>query len=373
MNVSNSKAPGRAELKVGGSYYGGWTSLSVTRSIEQIAGTFSLDVTERWPGSSLQRVIRPGEACQLLLDGHPVIDGYIDDVEPESDKQSHTVRISGRDKTADLVDCSAIHKSGQWKGAKLESIARDLLKPFGIGLKVETATGAAIDSWNIEEGESVFECLSRAARLKAVLLVSDAEGNLVITRASKTQISDALVEGQNILTSTGKFSWKDRFSHYIVKGQSKATDDFFGDHAAQVQARVKDEVVSRYRPLVVVAEDHAHAASARDRAEWERNVRMGRACRATITVQGWSRPGGDLWQPNTLVHVASPSLSVDAELLIAGCTWRLDERGTVTQIAVARREAFDLVVGVSASKLGKKMFEKEKIERKKKGEDWSLL
>jgi len=366
-------AKGIAELKVGGSYFGGWTSLSVTRSIEQIAGTFNLDMTERWPGSAELHKILPGQACQLYLDGQVVIDGYNDDVEPEYDRASHAVRVTGRDKTGDLVDCSAIHKSGQWHNVKLDVIARDLIKPFGIGLKVETDVGKAFPSWNIEEGESVFECLSRAARMRAVMLVSDAEGNLVIARAGSVQVEDALVEGKNILSASAKFSWKDRHSSYLIKGQNKGGDDWEGAAVAHPSASIADEVVSRYRPLVVVAEDHGSSGTLRDRAEWERNVRAGRASRATITVQGWTRVNGELWQPNTLVHVTSPMLMVDAPLLIAGCTYRLDERGTVTQIAVARREAFELFAGIKGSKLGKKLFDKEQKERKPKGSDWSML
>ena len=40
---------GIAELKIDGVYYGGWKTVRVTRAIEQMAGTFELEVTERWP------------------------------------------------------------------------------------------------------------------------------------------------------------------------------------------------------------------------------------------------------------------------------------------------------------------------------------
>ncbi|GAB2182681.1 contractile injection system protein, VgrG/Pvc8 family [Denitratisoma sp. agr-D3] len=365
-----------AELLVGGVYYGGWTDISVTRSIEQVAGTFTLEVTERWPGSITRRPIRDGDACQVLLADQAVITGYVDDVEPLFDASSHTLRIQGRDKTGDLVDCSAIHKSGQWHNVKLDVIARDLLKPFGIGLKVDVDVGSAFPSWNIEEGESVFENLSRAARLRGVLLISDTEGNLVVTRASTNRIEDAaLIEGENIEAGEGRFSWRDRFSQYIIKGQAKATDDFFGEAASQVLATAKDDVVDRYRPLVILPEDHGSGGTMRDRAEWERNVRRGRSNRATVTVPGWARPNGLLWTPNTLVPVKSESLAVDADMLIAGCTWkRGGERGTVTQLAIASPSAFALLSGVTAGgRLGKKMFEKEEKRRKQQGADWSIL
>lgn len=365
---------GRAELHVNGTIYGGWRRTSAQRSIEQIANGFELSVTERWPGQSVSRPIKPGDKCQLKLDGEAVITGHVDDSEPEYDQQSHSLSVKGRDATGDLVDCSAIYKTGQWANATLDRIARDLCAPFGIKVKVETDVGAAFSSYNIQEGESVFECIERAARLKAVLLVSDGEGNLVITRAGTRRSATALTEGDNILKARGQFGWKDRYSIITVKGQERGTDDFFGEHAAGPSASVKDETISRYRPLIVLAEAHGAGATLRDRAEWERNVRMGRGNRGSITVQGWRDGSGALWQPNTLITVTSPMLWLNAaEMLIVGCTYTLDDSGTMTTLSIARREAFDLIAGIGRSKLARKLNDKEQREKKKKGDDWSAL
>jgi prophage tail gpP-like protein len=366
---------GKAELKAGGAIYGGWKTLRITRSIEQVSGTFELGISDRWVGQPSASPIRPGEACQLLLDGEPVITGYADEAAPSYDDSTHEISVTGRDKTGDLVDCSAIYKGGQWHNVKFERIARDLVAPFGIKVHVEIDTGAAFASFNIQEGESVFECLERGARMKALLLMSNPLGDLVITRASRRLLPFALEQGVNIKGTRGNFAWKERFSSYTVKGQGKigpdgeAVDDHIGGSAT-----VKDATINRHRPLIVLAEEHGHHASLRDRAEWERNVRMGRGNRGTITVQGWRHAGGQIWQPNWLVRVRSPFLWLDADMLIVGCTYTLDERrGTETELSIALPEAFDLVAGIGASKLGRKLNDKEQAEKKKKGDDWSML
>lgn len=364
---------GIAELKVDGAFYGGWKALRVSRSIEQMAGTFELEVTERWPGQPRAAAIRPGRPCQLLLDGEPVITGFIDTVSPDYDANRHTVRIAGRDKTADLVDCSAIYKSGQWRNVKLDELARALIKPFGIKLVVEAPIGTAFSSWNIQEGESVFECLERAARMKALLITSNPEGKLVITRSGKTKLDYGLTEGINIKSARADFTWKDRFSTYVVKGQGRLGEDGEAAHAAP-SGRVTDDVVDRYRPLVVLAESHSQNSTLRDRAEWERNVRRGRSARASIAVQGWRYPRRGIWQPNTLVPVTSPLLWLqDAEMLIVGCTWTLDDNGTQTELAIAKPDAFELLAGVSQSRLFGKLKTKEQRDKREKVEDWSMM
>ncbi len=366
----------KAELFVGASIFGGWQRVSVSRSIEQIANGFDLEVTERWPGQSVSRPIRPGEKCSLKLDDETVIGGYVDDIDLTYDRQSHGISVRGRDATGDLVDCSAVHKTGQWANAKLDRIAADLCAPFKIKVKVETDVGEPFSSFKVEPGETAFECIERAARLKAVLLISDGEGNLVITRAGKTRTETALAEGVNILSARGGFSWKERFSTYTVKGHDRLDQDAeaTAQHVAP-SATVTDDNITRYRPRIVLADDHGNKTRFRDRAEWERNVRMGRGLRGSITVQGWRDAADALWQPNTLVTVTSPLLYLkEAEMLIVGCLYTLDDGGTRTALSIARREAFDLVAGIGKSKLFKKISTKEEKEKKQKAnDDWSAL
>lgn len=366
---------GNAEIKVAAAFYGGWKVVRVSRSIEQIAGTFELEVSERWPGQpAAARPIRPGAACQVLLDGTPIITGHVDAVDPDFDANRHGIRVAGRDKTADLVDCSAIYRTGQWRNVRLDRLAADLLKDYAIKVVVEAEVGAAFSSWNIQEGETVFECLDRAARMRALLLTSNPAGDLVIARAGQRRLAHGLVEGINIKAARGNFTWQDRFSRYVVKGQGRLGEDGDTVHSAP-SGTVSDATVSRHRPLVVLAESHSQNATLRDRAEWERNVRRGRSARASITVQGWRDPSGALWEPNTLVPVTSPRLWLNnAWLLIVGCIYSLDDQGgTLTELAVGQPEAFQLLDGVKQSKLFGKLRTKEQREKRATVEDWSEL
>ncbi|BCB26481.1 hypothetical protein SKTS_13670 [Sulfurimicrobium lacus] len=362
------------EIKVGSMIYGGWKSSQIDIGIEQIAGTFDLSVSERWPGQDTPRQIHRGERCEVLADGETVITGWVDDAFPEFDATTHEFRVTGRDATGDLVDCSAIHKSGQWAKATLDKIVRDICAPFGIPVIVETDIGNAFDSHSIQEGETAFECIERACRMRAVLPVSDGKGGLVLTRAKDGPAVDDLVEGVNIKRARGEFSSKERYSLYIIKGQDRGSDDNLDapETHAQVKAEATDSFVQRYRPLIVIAEEHGPHATYKQRAEWERNVRRGRSNRATITVQGWRNARGKLWWPNTMVHLDSASLGVNANLLITNVSL-IDnpQSGRIAQLRLADRRAFDLLVGKKAAGLQGKIREKQASEKKQSGEDWS--
>ncbi|MCW0135736.1 hypothetical protein OIU92_00220 [Escherichia coli] len=75
------------------------------------------------------RVIREGQPCTVRLGADTVLTGYIDDFIPSYDAENVEIRVMGRDKTGDLVDCSVVHSSGKWKGVRLEQVAADSLPP----------------------------------------------------------------------------------------------------------------------------------------------------------------------------------------------------------------------------------------------------
>ncbi len=334
--------PHDVTLKVAGQLYGGWKDISIARGIEQIAGTFDLSVTERWSGQNTPRPIKPGAACEVAIDGQAVITGYVDDVHLSYDAETHTVSVSGRDKTGDLVDCSAIHGGGQWAKRTLAQIAGDICKPFGISVIDNAAAATVFGSYTVQESETAFECIERAARMRAVLLMSDGLGNLIITRAGKSRLGTQLVKGENILKATGEFSWRDRFSRYTVKGQAQGSDAGWADTVAQQKGVVTDASINRYRPLIVIAEDQGYAATFKQRAEWERNVRAGRGATAVVTVQGWVH-GGGLWQPNTLVRIEDDFLSLNEDLLISAVAFSLSDSGTTTDLTLTGPQVFDLL------------------------------
>lgn len=330
-------------LTVNGVVYGGWKTADVRLGIEQIAGTFELGITELWADRKEPWPVRHGDKCSLQIGKETVITGFVDDILPQFDATGHGVTIVGRDATGDLVDCSAIAKSGQWKGRTLTQVAKDLTAPYGIDVVVKTDVGAPFATAALQEGETVFEALDRAARMRGVLLVSDGQGRLVITRAGEQRIGTALVQGENILRGNATFSLRDRFSEYICKGQNVGGEWSTPEQNAQPQsAPVKDSGVRRYRPLLIVAETIGDTKGLKDRALWEAAIRLGRSARPVTTVQGWKHADG-LWLPNRLVTVRSPYFQLDREMLIVSVTYRIDELGTTTQIELCRPEAFSLL------------------------------
>lgn len=330
-----------AMLSVNGRRYGGWKSVRISLGMEEIAGGFDLSFTDKWPGQSEVWPILPGDECRVYIGETPVITGYVDDFNPSYDDASHSIQVTGRDKTGDLVDCSAIYKSGEWSNRKLDRIISDICAPFGITVLVETEVGSAFKKFAIQEGESAYETIERAARMRGVLLTSNGLGNLVLCRAGNETIKTSLVKGKNIESASGRFSIKDRFSKYIIKGQNPGDDNTSTSHNSATKAEATDSEIKRYRPLIVIT-DQGDGSTYKDRGAWERNVRAGRGGRVTYTVSGWEH-GEGIWQPNKLVYVRDDYVGVADTLITARVTLLLDESGSRTELEVCRREAFEII------------------------------
>ncbi len=327
-------------LKVNGADYGGWLGQSAGRSIEQVCGSFNLTMTDRWRIESVAPAIRPGDECQILVDGESVLLGYLDIVEPSYSATGHLLTAAGRDKTCDLVDCSAEVDAYEFMGAGLDVIAGRLCEKFSIGLVVETGLGEPFEKFVVQPGETAFQCIERAAKQRGVLCTTDGAGNLVLgSRGTKT--GDDLVEGVNILAARHPQDWRERYSVYKVNGQMPAFFDGLNDPFEAQFAEARDSNIRRYRPLVVNCECYADPGGAAARADFECCCRAGKANRMYITVRGWRQTSGALWVPNLLVTVRSPMLAPEGvNMIVAAVTWTVGSSGVVTELELARPDSF---------------------------------
>ncbi len=242
-------------LKVGGNLHSGWKEVEIFRSIETLAGGFALTMSDVDP--ALQKIVQvsPGAACELLVDNETVITGYIDESGPEFDAETHEVKVTGRDKTCDLVDCAAfvpLVQPGIWaKGQKVLSIVAQIAQKSGITVKEEVDAGT-VSLFALQPGETAFTAIDRIAKEAAVLPIADGMGGIVLTRGGLGSRFAALVEGKNILSAKGKVSWKDRFSDYYVFADPAgiyvtANTDAHMGHAT-------DPAVTRWRPTFVTVD-----------------------------------------------------------------------------------------------------------------------
>jgi len=342
MATTYTKEQDRVYVTVAGRDYDGWLESSIERSIETISSRFSIPVS-LVPGFPPD--IARQDEIKVRINQTVVVTGYVLAAEPFYRRDDCGFRIEGRSRTGDLVQCSAIHKGGQWQNVKLDRIARDLCQPFGIDVVVDTDLGAAINDFKLQHGETVVAALARATRLRGVLATTSAAGQLLLTKAGKNKAAGAIVRGQNVISMQAVGTDAERFSEYIVYGQG----DLYGgvanfEQARQQKATAKDPDIKRYLPLVINADGNNEPADMQRLVDHTMRVRRGQAYGLKYVLEGWTFKGVP-WEINTRVPVYDDIAGLDGvEWLIAEVRHTVDLReGDVTELLVRPIEAYDTV------------------------------
>lgn len=328
-------------LIVQGRRYGGWKSVRVTRSIESMAGSFALDVSDRWDGRQDPWPIAEEDACRVEIDGEVVIDGFVDTRDISGDMGSRTLAYTGRDRAAALVDCSAVLDAWTFGNITLADFAATIARPFGVRVSVQPGLVLTkIAKIVVHPGDKAYDSLAREAATAGVMVVSDGRGGITITR-SRIARAAPLIEGQNIKSASVKYDGMERYRRYVILTQTAGTDESSGD-ATRTLAEATDPGVRRLDRVLMIRPDKGYSvADARRRADWEARIRAARAETVTIPVQGWQQPGGGLWPLNALTRVVAPRLiGVEGDMLITQVEHSIGDSGEVSQIRLVRPDAF---------------------------------
>jgi prophage tail gpP-like protein len=325
----------------------GWTRVRVTRGIERLPSDFDLELTELTPEDAQLIIVNPGDHCQILLGGDLVITGYIDRVIPHIAPHQHSIRVTGRGKCQDLVDCAAIIDHSQVSSTTALPLAQTLANKYDITVTSTIQETLAIPQFNIMQGETSFEVIERAARYSALLAYDEPDGNLLLTRVSTDKAASGFTQGVNIEEANIEYSQDQRFSEYVGFMVSlDVLNDLASSGGSNQQLLVTDEGVKRLRRRVVIAEGPAGPitwqAMLALRTVWEKNRRAGRSEVVHITADNWRDSAGVLWTPNTLAPVNLPALKLppDAMLLIGEVSYEFDDGGTHCRLTLYPPDAF---------------------------------
>ena len=327
-------------LTVGGKRYRSWTRAAVTYGIKATSRAFAVTVTDDSSGSSPwadQWNFMPGTAVTVESNGDLLVTGFIDRMTPSYDHNNHHVEISGKSKSADSVKAHAEHPTHEFKDKTALDIAKELDKQ-GVGFKL--GPGVILNKiplFRLNPGESVHTALDRIVAKEQLLLFGQADGSVHIAKGGTTRTHPSLVEGQNILGASATFDDSNKKSSYKVKGQQT----FGGTKGSlQITGESKDSTVKRNIPKIIHSPtDIKSKDEAKKLAKHHRDRQQGESISASVKVQGFHDSNGSLWVPNTLIHVYSPMLKLDMDLLLESVSLTQDLQGSFTQLSLVHPKA----------------------------------
>lgn len=326
-----------------GSVFSGWESLVVTENLDTIANSFEFSVDKETVNVN-RFPLKPGKKIRINMGQDRVINGFIEKLTLSVSSSDRGLRVSGRSKSGDLVDCS-VTEGFEFGGVRIDKLAEALVKPFGLQvfLSVLESELQTFGCFAVKPGETVFSALDRAARLNGFLWVSTRDGNIRLTEAGRFRSPSEIEVGVNCLSATLDLDDTQRYSTYSVLGQSAGSEEISGALTTEIEGSATDPGISRTRPKILQAEGNVDGSKAASRAKWEASVRAAEAQSITCRVDSWRQQTGDLWGANQLVLFKSPLLGFPRgqDFLIKQVQRKKsNEDGTVTDLTLVRPDAF---------------------------------
>jgi prophage tail gpP-like protein len=328
-----------ATFYVNNKVFDGFKNIKIARNMMSLTGTFNITITDKWQVDQEDFEIKPGDRIHCHLGKTALFEGYVDKLSLSLSASSRNITIQGRDKTQDLVDCS-ITTISELNDLDFTGIATELCKPFSIKVLPQVSVGAKFPKFSVRQGETPFEALDRAAKERQLILLSSTHGNLVVEKRGNKRAVTELIEGVNVLSASANFDNTQRFSEYVIKGQSTGILGTPKD-ATQNKGSAKDSGVTRYRPTLIISENAVDNDGAQKRAEFESTFRIAKAAKVNVVVVGWKQKDGSLWDVNQLVQIDIKSIGINGQMLIERVKFDQSENGRRVEMELIRPDAFE--------------------------------
>ncbi|UPT85186.1 hypothetical protein HAP41_0000033395 [Bradyrhizobium barranii subsp. apii] len=319
---------------------GNWTAfeeINVHAAFNKAARSFSMTIAAELGGSATNAVFAVGTEVTVSANGDLLLTGYVDSREPSFAARRAIIDVCGASKSADLVDGSAEHETGQFENKDPLEIGQEISSNYTAKFETDQQL-EKVEQYQLTPGETCFRCVEKLARQQGMTITGTPEGNAKITKANGQRQSGGLIEGVNILAGTAHHNGSNRHSKIVVRGQRPFGH---GDDNLEIEAEEQDSAVKRHRAIVIIQDEDTTKDRAKKRAKNRKNRAAGNALKATILTQGFRDDGGMLWTPGYLVWTESQFLDIAQDMLIESVDYRQNDSGSIATLNLVDPRAYD--------------------------------
>jgi len=311
-----------------------WKSMSVKYSAQSPERSFQIVAADEAPDLiSAAWSFQPGTEVELYANQTLLVAGYINDLSISIDAETHDLRLSGRCKGQDCVDCSVNHGTHQWRGKALDAILNDT------GSNTRFRTDEVLKPITVARanpGEPVFMLADRLARKQGLFLKAEADGTVLITKHGKNRHDGAIVEGFNMLKGEATFSDRDRHAEVKVKAQNGTGT---GEASTQKEGVAKDEGARSGRSKAFLPDQNLDKSEAQTQADTIKSTRQGLSVKSTMVTQGFRDEGGNVWETGWLIYCQSTMLHLAQDMAIESVSLSQSGDRTISTLSLVDPKA----------------------------------
>lgn len=327
-------------------YTDAFKKISLNASLLRAARDFSLTLVSTDLSDYRMKV---GNDIRIYVDDQLRFNGFIEKLQRVQRVNSDEIIISGRSKTADLID-SLINEQVEFRGQQsLQTVAKTLIDylegfkigttviPSGIAPVIEPFIKVIVDEeindfkadedLNEEPGQSYFSIIEKFARKRSVLVTTNGNGDLVFTRGRGTRDTPLKIrnlasdQANNLLKRmTVTFDASKRYSNYRAisqpaSGEIASLSVITPENLILSGDEVLDPNIRSTRRKVFITENSSSNLDCEDRAKWEAIKQQAEFVVYEVTTQEHSFRG-NAWDSNSAVDVQDEFADLNTKMLI---------------------------------------------------------
>lgn len=313
-------------LAIDGKVFRAWEKVDVKRSLDTFSTTeFSAPFEpER---KEFRDTFRPFKFQKVTVQSgdQRLFTGSMLGVNPDLAADKRSVSVTCYAAPAVLHDCTEPASSLplEFKKLKLQAIAAELCRPFGLEVDFRGEDGAIFDKVKIDPTKKIFEFIVDVAQHRSFVFTDNTFGQLLCWRSTEPGKPVArLREGEPPLTNVEpSFSPQDYFSEITGFGPAK-------------RGRTGSKFTVQNPWLPDVLRPHSFRLDKIEKGDVPEAVN-GKIARMfadmvsyKVDVATWRQPDGEIWRPNTTVTLFAPSAMVyrEFEFLVRDVTLSADAK-----------------------------------------------
>lgn len=355
------------QIDINGQRFTGFTYASVQRSMDALCGTFFFSTTIKEDADGLiDNGLKMDDKVEIFIDDQKVMTGYIEELSIDAGVNTHELSFGGRDITSDIID-SSMPEFSYNNSKNFKNLIEGVLKEAGINIKViNNLTSQDLDTLNFNafEGDgkaanldsTIFDFFDHFAKQKQVLLLTNEDGDLVITR-EETNISPGSLtcnkndNNNNIISASVSINTYERFSKVNISAQdSNAVDkNLLNQEGFATDSQIRKSKQQR----IFYPNKTTDPNALQNMSQWHVNMYKAKGTRYSTVTQGYyAQPVSEiLWEINTLVDVEDDLTKVKGQYLIEGFSFTKDvDSGSITRLNIVNKGSYSIKKEIEITK-----------------------
>ena len=346
----------KIKVKVNGSEFGGWTTADISKSVEDICGTFSLTVINSWSEMDENPQIKAGDLVEIYMyddvkkTEQIIMTGYVDIETPGFNNNGTFLNIAGRDVTCDLVDCTTVPPFNR-KGLTPVDLIFELLNPpeedglvpfekVGLSYSADLLELPQYEDYKVSADSKISDEIKKISNRYGFLAYTNENGQLTLTTKTRLESKIVLEEGVNVMSASKSYDMSKDYHRITVYSQKN--DD--GDTGKKnTKSPNIDSEFPRYRPLNVIHSSDTDEKSTEDKAKWIKRSITSSSTEVRVEVVGWQSTLGEPYAINTAVTCKIPSIGIDLSynFMIKSLSFMMSEDGQKTRMVLVHKDVYN--------------------------------